>query len=174
MWARAAGLSSAELGKFDLAQDLVAIRAAPTSYGTVILGKLRLPAVHDEQGEGFVHVRYVFFPFLLSSSPAKGGGTDPAFWCVGSMIRRIGGLRMSCSIRSSRTKVTAMQMDARRRGRRSKRRTCPLNSSMNEIVRVYGSVLCSEKLNRSVTVWLMCVGMVAAMKVRPPHGTENM
>lgn len=59
MWARANGVSDAELAKFEFAQDLVAVRAAPTSYGTVILGKLRLPAVRDELGEGFVHVRSV-------------------------------------------------------------------------------------------------------------------
>lgn len=58
MWARAAGLSDAELVRFTIEDDLVECRSAPTSYGTVILGKIRLPAVHDAEGEGFMHVRY--------------------------------------------------------------------------------------------------------------------
>ena len=58
MWSRAAGLSDAELVSFSVAEDLVEIRSAPTSYGTIILGKLRIPAINDEEGEGFVHVRY--------------------------------------------------------------------------------------------------------------------
>ncbi|KIP10889.1 hypothetical protein PHLGIDRAFT_100464 [Phlebiopsis gigantea 11061_1 CR5-6] len=57
MWARAAGLGDAELVAFDLASDLVLCRSAPTSYGTIILGKIRLPAVQDAEGAGFVHVR---------------------------------------------------------------------------------------------------------------------
>ena len=59
MWARAAGLSDAELVNFTMEEDLVECRSAPTSYGTVILGKIRIPAVNDEEGEGFIHVRYV-------------------------------------------------------------------------------------------------------------------
>ena len=58
MWSRAAGLSDAELIDFTVTNDLVQIRSAPTSYGTIILGKLRIPAVNDEEGEGYVHVRY--------------------------------------------------------------------------------------------------------------------
>ncbi|CAL1707621.1 unnamed protein product [Somion occarium] len=57
MWSRADGLSDHDLVHFDLEKDLVEIRSAPVSYGTIILGKLRLPAVNDEEGEGFVHVR---------------------------------------------------------------------------------------------------------------------
>ncbi|OCH95166.1 hypothetical protein OBBRIDRAFT_816789 [Obba rivulosa] len=57
MWSRAAGISDAELIKFDVATDLVLCRSAPTSYGTIILGKIRLPAINDEEGEGFIHVR---------------------------------------------------------------------------------------------------------------------
>lgn len=59
MWERAAGLSDAELVAFSVEKDLVECRSAPTSYGTVILGKVRIPAVNDEEGEGYVHVRYV-------------------------------------------------------------------------------------------------------------------
>ncbi|KAL0956373.1 hypothetical protein HGRIS_002520 [Hohenbuehelia grisea] len=57
MWSRAAGLSDAELVAFTVENDLVEIRSGPTTYGTIILGKIRLPAVKDEEGEGFVHVR---------------------------------------------------------------------------------------------------------------------
>ncbi|TDL26233.1 hypothetical protein BD410DRAFT_742792 [Rickenella mellea] len=57
MWARAANLSDHELVAFDLKKDLVLCRSGPTSYGTIIFGKLRIPAVKDDEGEGFVHVR---------------------------------------------------------------------------------------------------------------------
>ncbi|KAH8828227.1 hypothetical protein DL96DRAFT_1602311 [Flagelloscypha sp. PMI_526] len=57
MWSRAKGISDAELVNFTFEKDLVSVRSAPTSYGTIILGKLRLPAVNDEEGEGFVHIR---------------------------------------------------------------------------------------------------------------------
>lgn len=57
MWSRAHGLSDHQLTTFDLAQDLVEIRAGITSYGTILLGKLRIPAVKDDEGEGFIHVR---------------------------------------------------------------------------------------------------------------------
>lgn len=59
MWARASSLSDAELVTFNIQEDLVLCRSAPTSYGTIILGKIRLPVVEDEEGEGFVHVRLV-------------------------------------------------------------------------------------------------------------------
>ncbi|KAJ3554024.1 hypothetical protein NM688_g3317 [Phlebia brevispora] len=57
MWSRVAGLSDAQLVDFTIENDLVEVRSAPTSYGTVILGKIRIPAVNDDEGEGFVHVR---------------------------------------------------------------------------------------------------------------------
>jgi hypothetical protein len=57
MWVRACSLSDNELIAFNVAEDLVEVRSAATSYGTIILGKLRLPAVNDDEGEGFVHVR---------------------------------------------------------------------------------------------------------------------
>ncbi|KAF8904490.1 hypothetical protein CPB84DRAFT_1773206 [Gymnopilus junonius] len=57
MYERAAGLSDQELTNFVIENDLVEVRSAPTSYGTIILGKLRIPAVKDEEGEGFIHVR---------------------------------------------------------------------------------------------------------------------
>ena len=57
MWSRAAGLSDAELVHFTIEEDLVECRSAPTSYGTVILGKIRTPAISDDEGAGFIHVR---------------------------------------------------------------------------------------------------------------------
>lgn len=57
MWSRAADVPDAALVGFELARDLVAVRAAPTSYGTILLGSIRIPAVRDAEGEGFVHVR---------------------------------------------------------------------------------------------------------------------
>lgn len=59
MWSRAAGLSDHELTAFTIEEDLVEVRSAATSYGNIILGKIRIPAVKDAEGEGFVHVRYV-------------------------------------------------------------------------------------------------------------------
>ncbi|KAK4698665.1 hypothetical protein P7C70_g7608, partial [Phenoliferia sp. Uapishka_3] len=50
-------VSDEELVAWNLRKDLVAIRSGPTSYGTVLIGKLRLPAINDDEGEGFVHVR---------------------------------------------------------------------------------------------------------------------
>jgi hypothetical protein len=52
-------LSDAELVAFDVNSDLVEVRSGPTAYGQVIFGKIKIPAIQDEKGEGFVHVRYV-------------------------------------------------------------------------------------------------------------------
>ena len=57
MWSRAAHLSDHELTHFKLSEDLVLISSAATTYGTIILGKIRIPAINDDQGEGFIHVR---------------------------------------------------------------------------------------------------------------------
>ncbi|KAI0675318.1 hypothetical protein C8Q78DRAFT_1011710 [Trametes maxima] len=57
MWSRASSISDDDLVAFTIRGDLVECRSAPTSYGTIILGKIRLPAVRDEEGEGFIHVR---------------------------------------------------------------------------------------------------------------------
>lgn len=59
MWSRAAGVTDVELVHFAIEEDLVECRSASTSYGTVILGKIRLPKLEDMEGAGFVHVRYV-------------------------------------------------------------------------------------------------------------------
>jgi len=57
MWSRAATISDLELTTFDLDKDLVEVRSASTSYGTIIFGKIRIPVIKDEKGDGFIHVR---------------------------------------------------------------------------------------------------------------------
>lgn len=58
MWSRASKLSDAELSHFTIKEDLIEVSAGPTSYGAIILGKIRIPALKtEEEGEGFVHVR---------------------------------------------------------------------------------------------------------------------
>ena len=59
MWSRASQLSDKELTSFDLERDLVLVSSAATTYGTIILGKIRIPGIRDVHGEGFVHVRCV-------------------------------------------------------------------------------------------------------------------
>jgi hypothetical protein len=59
MWARTAHLSDDQLAGFHLEKDLVLVSSAVASYGTIILGKIRIPAVNDDLGEGFIHVRCV-------------------------------------------------------------------------------------------------------------------
>ena len=59
MWSGARGVSDHDLVKFDISEDLVLVRSGPTTYGTVIFGKIRLPNARPDKGEGdaFVHVR---------------------------------------------------------------------------------------------------------------------
>jgi hypothetical protein len=57
MWSRAARLTNHELTAFSI-DDLVLVSSGSTSYGTIILGKIRIPAINDEEGAGYVHVRY--------------------------------------------------------------------------------------------------------------------
>ncbi|KAF8325897.1 uncharacterized protein EI90DRAFT_3072176, partial [Cantharellus anzutake] len=57
MWARASSLSNEDLVGFDIRKDLVEVRSGPTAYGQILFGRIRIPAVNDELGEGFVHVR---------------------------------------------------------------------------------------------------------------------
>ena len=57
MWSRASQLSDQELKRFSLDKDLVLVSSAATTYGTIVLGKIRIPGINDDQGEGFVHVR---------------------------------------------------------------------------------------------------------------------
>lgn len=57
MWSRASGIDDhALVGGIDLKKDLVLVRSGATSYGQIILGKLRVGTNDGE--EGFVHVRY--------------------------------------------------------------------------------------------------------------------
>jgi len=60
MWARASALSDHQLAGFT-EHDVVEIRSGKVSYGTIIFGKIRIPAVKDEDGEGFIFVR-IFDP----------------------------------------------------------------------------------------------------------------
>ncbi|KAI7955912.1 hypothetical protein MJO29_007311 [Puccinia striiformis f. sp. tritici] len=57
MFSRAGSISDQDLGHFNINEDLTLIRAGMTSYGSVVFGKIRLPAVRDDEGEGFIHVR---------------------------------------------------------------------------------------------------------------------
>ncbi|KAG8738446.1 hypothetical protein FRC10_006822 [Ceratobasidium sp. 414] len=59
MWSRASGLTDHELSDFVIENDLVQVRAGATAYGTIIFGKIRIPAINDSEGEGFIHVRSV-------------------------------------------------------------------------------------------------------------------
>ncbi|KZT26712.1 hypothetical protein NEOLEDRAFT_1111962 [Neolentinus lepideus HHB14362 ss-1] len=90
MWSRAAGISDTDLVDFTVENDLVQCRSAPTSYGTVILGKIRLPAVKDDEGEGFVHVRIhdppnrgtddIMFHSLFTDEGNKNADGHPTTW----------------------------------------------------------------------------------------------
>jgi len=53
MWARVSGVTNEDLVSFDISSDLVEVRSGATSYGQIIFGKIRIPAVED----GYVHVR---------------------------------------------------------------------------------------------------------------------
>ncbi|KAJ2914392.1 hypothetical protein MD484_g6027, partial [Candolleomyces efflorescens] len=81
MWSRAQGLSDKELVDFTIENDLVEIRSAPTSYGVIILGKIRIPAVDDEEGAGFVHVREdVIFHSLFTDEAERDADGRPTKW----------------------------------------------------------------------------------------------
>ncbi|QRW19181.1 hypothetical protein RhiXN_00587 [Rhizoctonia solani] len=56
MWARANHLRDEELTSFVIENDLVEVRAGATSYGTIVFGKIRIPGIEDEEGQGFIHV----------------------------------------------------------------------------------------------------------------------
>jgi len=57
MWSRATNVDDHDLVNFHIETDLVLVRSGVVSYGQIIFGKLRIPAIRDELGEGFVHVR---------------------------------------------------------------------------------------------------------------------
>ena len=58
MFRRADGLSDKELADFDIEKDLMLVRSGATAYGTIVFGKIRIPAI-KEGGEGYIHVRCV-------------------------------------------------------------------------------------------------------------------
>jgi len=57
MWERAKPYTNEQLTEFDVGKDLVQVRSAPTAYGTIIFGKILIPAIRDDLGEAYVHVR---------------------------------------------------------------------------------------------------------------------
>lgn len=59
MWSRASGLTDEQLLNFNLATDLQLVRSGVVAYGKIFFGKIKIPVINDDQGEGFVHVRYV-------------------------------------------------------------------------------------------------------------------
>ena len=60
MWARAAGIDDDNLVSFEIPQDLVSVRSGVVAYGTIVFGKIRIPATKkDDDAAGFVHVRCV-------------------------------------------------------------------------------------------------------------------
>jgi hypothetical protein len=80
MWSRESGLSDEQLvgftytherssydnathGKRGDGGDLVLVDNVATSYGEIILGKIRIPAIQD----GYIHVRYVEPAYYLRS-----------------------------------------------------------------------------------------------------------
>ncbi|CAD6978648.1 unnamed protein product [Tilletia controversa] len=58
MWAGAEGLSDEQLTAFSAEKDLVGIRAGAVSYGVIIFGRIRIPALSKP---GYVFVR-IFDP----------------------------------------------------------------------------------------------------------------
>src|SRR5882724_9881867 len=40
-------------------------RSGPTTYLSIVLGKLWIPAVNDSEGEGFIHIQYFMFSLCL-------------------------------------------------------------------------------------------------------------
>jgi len=74
MWSRATGLTNHQLTDFTMEKDLISVRSGVTSYGTIIFGKVRIPAIHDGEGEGFIHVRI--------HDPANRGTDDVLFHSI--------------------------------------------------------------------------------------------
>ncbi|KAH7108436.1 hypothetical protein BKA62DRAFT_667300 [Auriculariales sp. MPI-PUGE-AT-0066] len=72
MWEAAKELSNNELIGFDVSNDLVLVSSSPVSYGTIILGKIRIPAL---QG-GHIHVR------LSIHDPPNRGTSDITFHSI--------------------------------------------------------------------------------------------
>jgi len=90
MWSRAHGIDHHHLTTFDLSKDLILIRSGSTSYGTIIFGKLRIPAIQDDEGEGFIHIRIhdppnrgtddVLFHSILTEEGNRNADGHPTTW----------------------------------------------------------------------------------------------
>lgn len=90
MWSRATELSDHELTAFSIESDLVLVRSAASSYGNIILGKIRIPAIRDEYGEGYIHVRIhdppnrgvedVLFHSLFTDEGNRNADGHPTTW----------------------------------------------------------------------------------------------
>ncbi|KIO20116.1 hypothetical protein M407DRAFT_245951 [Tulasnella calospora MUT 4182] len=56
MWSRASGISDDQLiDDIDLERDLVLVRSGETTYGVILLGKIKVGTNDNE--DGFIHVR---------------------------------------------------------------------------------------------------------------------
>ena len=77
MWSRAQGVSDKDLVAFTIRDDLVEVRSAATSYGAIILGKIRLPAINDEEG-----MMDYFDPTYLKN------WAGPEHWKLRKVVRR--------------------------------------------------------------------------------------
>ncbi|PWN97848.1 hypothetical protein FA09DRAFT_297647 [Tilletiopsis washingtonensis] len=88
MYARVADVADAELTAFDVRSgDLVSVRAGAVSYGTIIIGKIRLPRAGDDH---YIHVRIhdppdeersakdVVFHSLFTNEARRAPGTQPS------------------------------------------------------------------------------------------------
>ncbi|KIK99074.1 hypothetical protein PAXRUDRAFT_30756 [Paxillus rubicundulus Ve08.2h10] len=90
MWSRAAGLSDEQLVGFSIEDHLVQVRSGVVSYGTVIFGKIRVPDVSDDVGDGYIHVRIhdppnrgkedVMFHSILTLEGEKDADGHPRLW----------------------------------------------------------------------------------------------
>jgi hypothetical protein len=96
MWSRAEGLTDHELVAFSIEADLVQVRSAAASYGTIILGKIKIPAIQDEEGAGYIHVRIhdppnkgeedVRFHSLFTEEGNRDADGHPTTWRAIQMI----------------------------------------------------------------------------------------
>ncbi|KAG7098775.1 hypothetical protein E1B28_000683 [Marasmius oreades] len=74
MWNRAQKLTDQQLVDFKLEKDLVLVRSGPTTYGTIILGKIRIPAVNDAED--------VKFHSILTDEGNRNEDGQPTTWCA--------------------------------------------------------------------------------------------
>src|SRR5882724_11890837 len=52
----------------------------PTTYSSIVLGTLCIPAVNDSEGEGFIHIQYFILSSVLWCCKAQTGVPMVAFW----------------------------------------------------------------------------------------------